>query len=75
MAEAREKAFSISRTADVGGDAVAKQSTVPLPPARRLGHASSAPAAGPRSACYTIGCGNSSADHLVERWIASLRSQ
>jgi hypothetical protein len=74
MAEAREKAFSTSlggrrhceRSEAIHGSAAARPA---------IGHASSAPVAGPRSACYTTGFGNSSADHFVERWIASLHSQ
>jgi hypothetical protein len=58
MAEEREGVFDIPH-GGVRGDVViaseAKQSTVPLSPARRLGHASSAPAAGPRGSplCHT----------------------
>jgi hypothetical protein len=53
----------------------AKQFTVPLPPARRFGRASSADAANPEESYCTTGFGNSSVDHLVDRWMASLRSQ
>ena len=50
----------------------AKPSAVPPPPARRFGGASSADAANPRDRFYTTGFGNSSADPLVDRGMASL---
>ena len=53
----------------------AKQSTVPPPAARGFGRASSTNAASPCNHYYATGFGNSSAEHLVDGWIASLRSQ
>ena len=50
----------------------AKPSAVPPPPARRFGGASSADAANPRDRFYTTGLGNTSADPLVDRGMASL---
>jgi hypothetical protein len=50
----------------------AKPSAVPPPPARRFGGASSADAANPRDRFSTTGFGNTSADPLVDRGMASL---